>query len=149
MLKLPVANERGERLLSVDMPPRDDLHDAFDFALIVARCDDRLLLVHNRRRDTWELPGGFIDAGEGPEACARRELLEESGQAAGRLSPAASLVIERPDGTLLRGLAYTTRLRHPVAFAPNAEIDAIGFWPPDDLPHPLSAIDAHLVQRVM
>ena len=36
-------------------------------------------------RDTWELPAGLIDAGETPEAAARRELAEET-QLGGRLN---------------------------------------------------------------
>src|SRR3972149_9517064 len=34
------------------------------------------------RRDVLELPAGKIDAGEQPLACARRELLEETGDVA-------------------------------------------------------------------
>ena len=34
-----------------------------------------------------EIPAGGIDAGEGPEACARRELAEEIGRVPGRLIP--------------------------------------------------------------
>jgi ADP-ribose pyrophosphatase len=33
----------------------------------------------------WEVPAGRLDQGEDPEACARRELLEETGAVAGRL----------------------------------------------------------------
>jgi ADP-ribose pyrophosphatase len=33
----------------------------------------------------WEIPAGRLDPGETPEACARRELLEEAGCSAGRL----------------------------------------------------------------
>lgn len=33
----------------------------------------------------WEIPAGRLDAGEAPEACARRELREEAGVTAGRL----------------------------------------------------------------
>lgn len=31
----------------------------------------------------WEIPAGTLEAGESPEACARRELEEEAGMAAG------------------------------------------------------------------
>ncbi len=40
---------------------------------------DRLLLVFNRYRQCWELPGGLIDPGETPRQAAVRELREESG----------------------------------------------------------------------
>jgi A/G-specific adenine glycosylase len=35
----------------------------------------------------WEFPGGRIEPGERPEAAARRELAEETGAGAGRLTP--------------------------------------------------------------
>jgi len=40
----------------------------------------RLLLTRRARppyAGTWDLPGGFLEAGERPEACVRRELREE------------------------------------------------------------------------
>lgn len=45
--------------------------------------DGRIPLVRQYRpaleRVTWELPGGLLDAGEDPMACAARELAEEVG----------------------------------------------------------------------
>ena len=38
--------------------------------------DGRVLLVKNPR-DEWELPGGKLEAGETPIACAAREIVEE------------------------------------------------------------------------
>lgn len=40
---------------------------------------------HPTRRYVLELPAGRLEAGEGPEACAARELEEELGVAAGRM----------------------------------------------------------------
>ncbi len=34
---------------------------------------------HPMRRSYWEIPAGKLDQGESPEACAKRELLEECG----------------------------------------------------------------------
>jgi ADP-ribose pyrophosphatase len=50
---------------------------------IVALVDDRFLLVRQNRHavgeDLLEIPAGKLDTGEDPEACAQRELLEETG----------------------------------------------------------------------
>jgi ADP-ribose pyrophosphatase len=50
-----------------------------------------LLFVRQYRHaaglDLLELPAGTLDEGEAPEVCARREVREETGMAAGRLEP--------------------------------------------------------------
>jgi ADP-ribose pyrophosphatase YjhB (NUDIX family) len=54
-------------------------------ALIVRR--GRVLLTRRARPPyarTWDLPGGFLEGGESPEAGLRRELREELGIAVGR-----------------------------------------------------------------
>lgn len=51
--------------------------------------DPEILLIRQFRHAAdgtiWEVPAGRLDPGEEPEACARRELLEETGYRAGRL----------------------------------------------------------------
>jgi ADP-ribose pyrophosphatase len=51
--------------------------------------DPRVLLLRQFRHAAdgfiWEVPAGRLDAGEAPEACARRELEEETGMRAGTL----------------------------------------------------------------
>ncbi|MFL5496714.1 MAG: NUDIX domain-containing protein [Gemmatimonadales bacterium] len=51
--------------------------------------DPRVLLIRQFRHAAdsyiWEIPAGRLDAGEAPEACARRELEEETGMRATRL----------------------------------------------------------------
>ena len=50
----------------------------------------KVLLVRQHRyavgEDTWEIPAGKLDKGERPAACAARELEEETGYRAGRLT---------------------------------------------------------------
>ena len=50
--------------------------------------DPQLLLIRQYRYAAggpiWEVPAGRLEDGEEPEACARRELLEETGATAGR-----------------------------------------------------------------
>jgi len=51
--------------------------------------DPNILMIKQYRYATggplWEIPAGTLDSGEAPEACARRELLEEAGVTARRL----------------------------------------------------------------
>jgi 8-oxo-dGTP pyrophosphatase MutT (NUDIX family) len=40
---------------------------------------DRVLLVHKTYGNGWDIPGGYVDAGESPAEACRRELAEELG----------------------------------------------------------------------
>ena len=57
--------------------------------------DPTILLIRQYRYATggqlWEVPAGTLDPGEDPEACARRELLEETGVTAARLQRLTSI----------------------------------------------------------
>ena len=61
---------------------------------VVVQRDDEVLLLWRHRfiTDTWgwEIPAGRTDAGETPEASARREMLEETGWEAGTIRPLIS-----------------------------------------------------------
>jgi 8-oxo-dGTP diphosphatase len=49
-------------------------------ALIVVKCQGRFLMMFNKWRSSWELPGGVIEPGESAKECAVRELKEETNQ---------------------------------------------------------------------
>jgi 8-oxo-dGTP pyrophosphatase MutT (NUDIX family) len=55
-------------------------------AIVAVTGDGRVPIVRQYRpaleRFTWELPAGLVDKGEQPDACCKRELLEETGFAA-------------------------------------------------------------------
>mgnify|MGYP002622909929 FL=1 len=60
-------------------------------AVIALLPDDRVCLIRNQRRGVGktlvELPAGTLEPGEVPEACAARELAEETGYRAGKIEP--------------------------------------------------------------
>jgi 8-oxo-dGTP diphosphatase len=53
--------------------------EALQFAVIAAKHKGKWVWVRHRDRDTFEMPGGHIEAGETALDAARRELFEESG----------------------------------------------------------------------
>ena len=56
-----------------ELPPVEQCSTAFGFVF----AGDEVLLTRLRDRD-WDIPGGFIDPGETPEAAAIREVWEET-----------------------------------------------------------------------
>ncbi len=102
-----------------DSPPYYAV-DLADYVSIVAlTVDDQLLLVRQFRPAvetfTLELPAGCVEPNEKPEACARRELLEETGYEAGQLEELGCLI---PDtGRLCNRLYcfYAENLARPEA----------------------------------
>ncbi|WP_329423473.1 NUDIX hydrolase [Streptosporangium sp. NBC_01495] len=119
-------------------------------ALVAVWCGRHLLLVFDRFRGEWELPGGGIDPGETPLQAAVRELHEESGLHLPTLTLAGyarfRLVGPPRDEYAAIYTAHVPALHH--AFTPNQEISAIRWWdtagaPPSDT----QVIDVALAQH--
>lgn len=149
--KLPIANERDQWLVAVH-PPGQPPDAPPDFALVVALARDaRLLLVHNRRRGVWELPGGWIDVGETAAACALRELAEESWHVGHDVALRAWVVLAAGDPeskVLITGAVFAASIDASTGFVPGHEISATGLWTASALPDDVSAIDAALIVRL-
>ncbi|MCF6523726.1 NUDIX hydrolase [Streptomyces sp. JJ36] len=97
------------------------------YALLLLRHGDRVLMVHVRSRDCWELPGGGIEPGERPRETAAREVWEEAGQ---RVPPEAlrfagfARTALGPRQRVWYGAVFTARTEAPQPFTPNAEVSA-------------------------
>ncbi|WP_405793026.1 NUDIX domain-containing protein [Streptomyces sp. NBC_01506] len=108
-----------------------------------------VVVVHDRFREHWELPGGMIEPGESPRQAAVRELFEESGQEPGgplRFVGHAGFLLG-PERRAEYGALFTgdALVRRP--FRASDEIAAARWW---DLTVPLpgrvSAIDMYLAR---
>ncbi|MEU3603672.1 NUDIX hydrolase [Streptomyces sp. NPDC006798] len=96
----------------------------------------RVLMVFDRYRQSWELPGGRIENGESPRQAAVRELLEESGQHPDgqvRFIGYARFVLA-PDQRVEYLALYAGTCADTRAFVPTEEISDIHWW---DLLEPL------------
>jgi ADP-ribose diphosphatase len=88
--------------------------------------DPRVLLIRQFRHAAegfiWEIPAGRLDPGETPEACARRELEEETGMRAARLETLTAMYTtpgftdERIHLFLASGLDEGSHRREPDEF---------------------------------
>jgi 8-oxo-dGTP pyrophosphatase MutT (NUDIX family) len=89
------------------------------------------LLVHRPKYDDWTFPKGKAEEGESWEACALREVEEETG-----LACELVVELERTDYVDSRGREKRVRYwaMRPVAgeFRPHAEVDEIRWLTPED-----------------
>ena len=104
--------------------------------------EDKILLVREIMDDGWTLPGGWADVGESPRVAVEREVLEEAG-----LSVKATRIVGVYDANRIETAlplyhAYKlVFLCEPLSeeLSTSSETSEVGYFPFDDLPHPLSA----------
>lgn len=89
----------GLRVDTVRLPngreaTREVVEHGESVAIVPVDAEGNVILVRQYRkavgRTLLEVPAGSVEEGEDPEACARRELLEETGYTASHIEPIAS-----------------------------------------------------------
>jgi 8-oxo-dGTP diphosphatase len=116
------------------------------FAVVVARGPAGVVLVFNRYRQVWELPGGLIDPGESPHDSARRELAEEAGCTVHSLDWLG--MVEVADAGHRWGAVFGCAVTHVPARMSNDEIEGIAAWTPQASPQPLGRTDQALLAKL-
>ncbi|WP_433248316.1 NUDIX hydrolase [Actinomadura nitritigenes] len=106
-------------------------------ALAAVRHGTSVLLVFDRHRRQWELPGGRIDPGETPWQAAVRELREETGLHLPGLALAghARFRLVGPPRDEYAAV-YTGQVTARHRFVPNEEISAVHWWDTTTAPPP-------------
>ena len=104
--------------------------------------EEKILLVCEMIDGGWTLPGGWADVGESPRVAVEREVSEEAG-----LSVKASRLVGVYDANRIE-TALPLYHAYKLVFlcealsdelSTSSETSEVGFFPFDDLPHPLSA----------
>lgn len=113
--------------------PDTDRNVPLTFAIVAARYQERLLLLFTHERNNWEMPGGGIEVDEAPQACAARELFEETGQVADQIDFKGLFKLRfQPDHRLEYGALFTATLGEMRPFIANAEAERILLWSQDE-----------------
>ncbi len=86
-----------------------------------------ILLVHRPHRSDWSFPKGKVDEGESLAQTAEREVEEETGFRCRRLNQLPPVrYVDMKDREKL--VVYWTMVVLDGAFAPNDEVDALGWY---------------------
>lgn len=146
-----VKNQKGDVFeefveISEDEVCLTELDYPLTHALVIAKFEDKYLLLFNRWRKEWEVPGGMIDEGESCRECAIRELFEETNQQPGAILFNGLMKFRLHTGNIEYGALYSVRLEQVVEFAENNEAVRIAFWNKVEEFHQINVIDRKLLE---
>jgi 8-oxo-dGTP diphosphatase len=151
MKLLPVMDRSGNELLAIDVVGEDELGSphpdiALPLSLVVVMHAGRVLMIFNRWRQEWELPGGMIEPLETPRQAAYRELDEETGISAAdlRFRARTTFSLKRPD-RFEYAAVFSVVLDDLPELRVNAEASGFLWWSPSSqVEEDMSSLDASI-----
>ncbi|MBQ2733187.1 MAG: NUDIX domain-containing protein [Clostridia bacterium] len=107
------------------------------FAVVAVKQGESWVLVRHKSRNTWEIPGGHIEAGETSLEAAKRELFEETGAVDYDISEITSYSVNI-DGTVTYGRLFFANVRAFADIPEGSEIAERAHFPalPEALAYP-------------
>ena len=109
-----------------------------------------ILAVHRPRYDDWTLPKGKCDPGESDEACALREVQEETGLICELGDEVAVVEYEDRAGRPKRVRYFAMTPREDTEAAADNEVDAVRWLTPQEALRTLTnSRDAEIAERAL
>ena len=154
MVGLPLHDGAGNALVGFRFAAEPELAVLDDrvpmpASLIVVTFAGRVLMVFDRWRKQWELPGGMLAPGETARQAAVRELAEETGISTTDLDFTAVVEFELQRPTRREYAAvYRTVLQVKPRLVVNDEISDFRWWDPSSpVGGNMSPLDAEIGRR--
>jgi 8-oxo-dGTP diphosphatase len=151
MAAFPIHDRAGNALVAVRFVAEDELvPSAVPASLVVVVHAQAVLLLFDRRREQWELPGGMRERGETPRQAAVRELREETGVAGVGLTFAAVAEFDLVVPARRELLAvYRAALPAVPPLVVNDEAAGFRWWRPSEpVSDDMSPLDTEIAGRV-
>ncbi|WP_313232306.1 NUDIX hydrolase [Tissierella praeacuta] len=134
-------------MLKVNFHALNTVEDTkLQFAVIMARYNEKWIFVRHKDRLTWEIPGGHREENEDINFTASRELVEETGAKNFRIMPVCIYSVTRDEIESFGNLFYSEV--ESLDQLPNFEIDEIKLFDtiPQNLTYPL--IQPYLFKKI-
>ncbi|MFW5985910.1 MAG: NUDIX domain-containing protein [Halanaerobiales bacterium] len=107
----------------------NEKYKPFTHSLVVIKYNGKYLLVFDKWKEQWEVPGGGIEEQETPRECAIRETFEETNQKIEDLNFIGIMkFLLQPDERTEYGALYSAEIKKLKEFKETDEIKKVVLW---------------------